>query len=107
MLPLIAQLVEQLALNETVPGSSPGKRTLNISVILYDIFEVNKFTCPGGEIGRRAGLRNQWSNPWRFEPSLGHTYIEKDPEVFFYICDKERHSCGLSVKARKDGVYFF
>ena len=27
MLPPIAQLVEQLALNETVPGSNPGGRT--------------------------------------------------------------------------------
>lgn len=39
MLPLIAQLVEQLALNETVLGSSPSKRTcLKIYYFQVDIF---------------------------------------------------------------------
>ena len=29
-------------------------------------------SCPGGGIGRRAGFRYQWSDPWRFESSPGH-----------------------------------
>ena len=27
--------------------------------------------CPDGGIGRRAGLKHQWSNPSRFDPGLG------------------------------------
>ena len=28
--------------------------------------------CPDGGIGRRAGLKHQWSNPSRFEPESGY-----------------------------------
>ena len=31
-----------------------------------------KNQCPGGEIGRHAGLRNQCGNAWEFESLLGH-----------------------------------
>ena len=39
---LLAQLVEQLTLNQRVEGSSPSRETI---------------VCPGGEIGRRTGLK--------------------------------------------------
>ena len=55
--PPIAQLVEQPALNRWVLGSNPSGRT-----------------CRGGGIGRRAGFRNRWGNPWRFESSPRHTH---------------------------------
>ena len=29
-------------------------------------------TCPDGGIGRRAGLKHQWSNPCRFDPGSGY-----------------------------------
>ncbi len=29
-------------------------------------------SCPDGGIGRRVGLKHQWSNPCRFDPGLGH-----------------------------------
>ena len=29
-------------------------------------------SCPDGGIGRRAGLKHQWSNPSRFEPGSGY-----------------------------------
>ena len=28
--------------------------------------------CPDGGIGRRAGLKHQWSNPCRFDPGSGY-----------------------------------
>jgi hypothetical protein len=28
--------------------------------------------CPDGGIGRRAGLKHQWSNPSRFDPGSGY-----------------------------------
>ena len=30
-------------------------------------------TSPDGGIGRRAGLKHQWSNPCRFDPGSGYT----------------------------------
>ena len=34
----------------------------------------SKFLSPDGGIGRRAGLKHQWSNPSRFEPESGYFY---------------------------------
>ena len=31
-----------------------------------------KTQCPDGGIGRRAGLKHQWSNPCRFDPGSGY-----------------------------------
>ena len=31
-----------------------------------------KHTSPDGGIGRRAGLKHQWSNPCRFDPGSGY-----------------------------------
>ena len=31
-----------------------------------------KEPCPDGGIGRRAGLKHQWSNPCRFDPGSGY-----------------------------------
>ena len=30
------------------------------------------YVCPDGGIGRRAGLKHQWSNPCRFDPGSGY-----------------------------------
>lgn len=41
---------------------------------------------PDGGIGRRAGLKHQWSNPSRFEPEsgyLGYTLQNRLQSVFF------------------------
>ena len=43
----LAQLVEQLTLNQRVVGSKPTRPTI----------------CECGGIGRRAGFRFQWGNP--------------------------------------------
>ena len=32
-------------------------------------------TSPDGGIGRRAGLKHQWSNPCRFDPGSGYTQM--------------------------------
>ncbi len=32
---------------------------------------------PDGGIGRRAGLKHQWSNPCRFDPGSGYQTVEK------------------------------
>ena len=33
-------------------------------------------TSPDGGIGRRAGLKHQWSNPCRFDPGSGYTQMQ-------------------------------
>ena len=33
---------------------------------------LQKEPCPDGGIGRRAGLKHQWSNPCRFDPGSGY-----------------------------------
>jgi hypothetical protein len=40
--------------------------------------------CPGGGIGRRAGFRYQWSDPWRFESSPGHHSLFFSGEYSIY-----------------------
>ncbi len=52
----LAQLAEQLTLNQRVPGSSPGRPTTGI-----DGFR--RIRCESGETGRRAGFRCQWGYP--------------------------------------------
>ena len=47
-------------------------------------------TSPDGGIGRRAGLKHQWSNPCRFDPGSGYTLnrkslIFRDLRFFFWI----------------------
>lgn len=49
----LAQLVEQLTLNQRVVGSKPTRPTIFLC----------HFFCESGEIGRRAGFRFQWGNP--------------------------------------------
>ena len=43
----------------------------------YDTFALLKtiHTSPDGGIGRRAGLKHQWSNPCRFDPGSGYTQM--------------------------------
>ncbi len=38
------------------------------AVTIYKVCSVGEWRN-----GSRAGLRNQWSNPWRFESSLAHS----------------------------------
>ena len=47
----LAQLVEQLTLNQLVVGSNPTRPT------------ISRFGGESGETGRRAGLRSLWGNP--------------------------------------------
>ena len=44
------------------------------SKIISTFATVNKPSaiCPDGGIGRRAGLKHQWSNPSRFDPGSGY-----------------------------------
>ena len=56
----IAQLVEHDLAKVGVAGSSPVFRS---------------FPSPDGGIGRRAGLKHQWSNPSRFDPGSGYFFL--------------------------------
>ena len=38
----------------------------------YCTFALAKRQRPDGGIGRRAGLKHQWSNPSRFDPGSGY-----------------------------------
>ena len=38
---------------------------------------------PDGGIGRRAGLKHQWSNPSRFDPGSGYRIGEKFASLLF------------------------
>ena len=49
-------------------------------------------SCPDGGIGRRAGLKHQWSNPSRFEPGSG--YKEKAKWLIF---KRLAFSCFMNV----------
>ena len=47
-------------------------------------------SSPDGGIGRRAGLKHQWSNPCRFDPGSGYptnrkSLIFKDLRFFFWF----------------------
>lgn len=42
------------------------------SIVVRIHYGLPRFLCPRGGIGRRAGLRNQWGNPWEFESLRGH-----------------------------------
>ena len=55
--------------------------------------------CPDGGIGRRAGLKHQWSNPCRFDPGSGYplnrkSLIFKDLRFFFWIL---HHICTTKI----------
>ena len=41
-------------------------------VPLQPISELTRSNGPDGGIGRRAGLKHQWSNPCRFDPGSGY-----------------------------------
>ncbi len=59
--PPIAQLVEQLALNEKVQGSIPcGRKSDKV------------WKRAGGEIGRRTALRTRRRKAWEFESPPAH-----------------------------------
>jgi hypothetical protein len=51
----IAQLVEHDLAKVGVAGSSPVFRSISLNY-----FVILLTTCPGGGIGRRAGLKIQW-----------------------------------------------
>ena len=40
---------------------------------------------PDGGIGRRAGLKHQWSNPSRFDPGSGYTKKELSAFIISYL----------------------
>ena len=42
-------------------------------VPLQPISELTRSDGPDGGIGRRAGLKHQWSNPCRFDPGSGYS----------------------------------
>lgn len=42
-------------------------------------------SCPDGGIGRRAGLKHQWSNPSRFDPGSGYQDGEKFTSLLFRL----------------------
>ena len=52
--------------------------------------QLKQHTSPDGGIGRRAGLKHQWSNPCRYDPGTGYplnrkSLIFKDLRFFFWI----------------------
>ena len=44
-----------------------------------------KHASPDGGIGRRAGLKHQWSNPCRFDPGSGY---DKTLQVIDFQCSQ-------------------
>ena len=44
-----------------------------------------KQNSPGGGIGRRVGLKHQWSNPCRFEPGSGYQKALFIRRAFFIL----------------------
>lgn len=42
---------------------------------------------PDGGIGRRVGLKHQWSDPCRFEPGLGHENLPVSNRKVFILQD--------------------
>ena len=74
----LAQLVEQLTLNQRVAGSIPARPT-RTGENMYDQFRLlalfsnlYRIRCESGGTGRRAGFRCQWGNPWEFDSPLSH-----------------------------------
>ena len=74
----LAQLVEQLTLNQRVAGSIPARPT-RTGENMYDQFRLlallpnlRGIRCESGGTGRRAGFRCQWGNPWEFDSPLSH-----------------------------------
>ena len=45
---------------------------LVVSKLYVPLHRLMKWPCPDGGIGRRAGLKHQWSNPSRFDPGSGY-----------------------------------
>ena len=74
----LAQLVEQLTLNQRVAGSIPARPTttgenmydqIRLLALFSDLYRIR---CESGGTGRRAGFRCQWGNPWEFDSPLSH-----------------------------------
>ena len=63
---------------------------------IYNIFANSKpeglppSTSPDGGIGRRAGLKHQWSNPCRFDPGSGY---DKILQVIDFQCLQDFSFC--------------
>ena len=52
-------------------------------------------TSPDGGIGRRAGLKHQWSNPCRFDPGSGYEKDSRKSWVLFSCTNKAQVPCSL------------
>jgi hypothetical protein len=51
--------------------------------------------CESGGIGRRAGFRIQWGNPWEFESPLSHHMNRQAAALNISIyLDSSRGACG-------------
>ena len=63
---------------QTLFDNNDGKvflrKSLPFHFLLLPLHPSNPQRCPDGGIGRRAGLKHQWSNPSRFEPGSGYFY---------------------------------
>ena len=65
-------------------------------VSLHPLMEVKPLdlSSPDGGIGRRAGLKHQWSNPSRFDPGSGYQETPKALKcckftacsIYFVVC---------------------
>ena len=51
------------------PSGSQKRHSSERAVLRRD---AGRHTSPDGGIGRRAGLKHQWSNPCRFDPGSGY-----------------------------------
>ena len=116
----LAQLVEQLTLNQRVGGSTPPRPTIRRGLVRakpLSFFPVMKgagapepaarMTCAHSECGgtgRRAGFRFQWGNPWGFESLHSHhIYTER---VLPWPCRRNPVSSPAQIAANltaKDG----
>ena len=46
-------------------------------VLEFAIMVIGLVLCESGGIGRRAGFRIQWGNPWEFESPLSHHIVSE------------------------------
>ena len=64
---------------------------------IFRNFAVANAKSPDGGIGRRVGLKHQWSNPCRFDPGSGYRKKESSDSFFCFVPDVFWESKGLVV----------
>ena len=73
LLPLLLSKSNRFALPFfSVRDEVQSKKAIKNFVISQKMYYLCNALSPDGGIGRRAGLKHQWSNPSRFDPGSGY-----------------------------------